>query len=167
MSLCLDFVCRPIRYGDWFSLVSNPESIAKRSCYRAMLCIRGNSHGPVSVRLSVTSRSSTKTAKRRITQTTPHDSPGTHSFLKPKISAKPKICTKARVLEQSAITTDQLLCCRYLARYSHAFCWHAYSLLSTSLVVLSNQALLLAGQQLTPSSLCLSCQSYIVNLTGH
>ena len=46
--------------------------------YRAMLCIRGTSHGPVSVCLSVsvTSRSSTKTAKRRITQTTPHDSPG-------------------------------------------------------------------------------------------
>ena len=46
-----------------------------------MLCIRGTSHGPVSVRLSVrlsvTSRCSTKTAKRRITQTTPHDSPGT------------------------------------------------------------------------------------------
>ena len=37
-------------------------------------------HGPVSVRLSVTSRSSTKTAKRRITQTTPHDSPGTLVF---------------------------------------------------------------------------------------
>ena len=30
-----------------------------------------------SVRLSVTSQSSTKTVKRRITQTTPHDSPGT------------------------------------------------------------------------------------------
>jgi len=49
--------------------------------YRAMLCIRGTSYGPVSVRLSVrlsvTSRCSTKTAKRRITQTTPHDSPGT------------------------------------------------------------------------------------------
>jgi len=49
--------------------------------YRAMLCIRGTSHGPVSVRLSVclsvTSQSSTKTAKRRITQTTPHDCPGT------------------------------------------------------------------------------------------
>ena len=49
--------------------------------YRAMLCIRGTSYGPVSVRLSVrlsvTSRFSTKTAKRRITQTTPHDSPGT------------------------------------------------------------------------------------------
>jgi len=48
--------------------------------YRAMLCIRGTSHGPVSVRLSVcpsvTSRCSTKTAKRRITQTTPHDTPG-------------------------------------------------------------------------------------------
>jgi len=50
------------------------------SFYRAMLCIRGTSHGPVSVCLSVcpsfTSQCSTKTAKRRITQTTPHDSPG-------------------------------------------------------------------------------------------
>jgi len=41
--------------------------------YRAMLCIRGTSHGPVSVRLSVTSRCSTKTA-------TPHDSSGTLVF---------------------------------------------------------------------------------------
>jgi len=49
--------------------------------YRAMLCIDGTSHGPVSVCLSVTSRSSTTTAKRRITQTTPHDSPGTLVFL--------------------------------------------------------------------------------------
>ena len=64
--------------------------------YRAMLCIRGTSHGPVSVcvcvcvRLcpSVTSRSSTKTAKRRITQTTPHNTPRESSFLVPKISAK-------------------------------------------------------------------------------
>jgi len=51
------------------------------SFYRAMLCIRGTSHGPVSVCLSVcpsdTSQCSTKTAKRRITKTTPHDSPGT------------------------------------------------------------------------------------------
>jgi len=38
--------------------------------------------------LSITSQSSTKTAKRRITQTTPHDSPGISSFLMPKISAK-------------------------------------------------------------------------------
>ena len=50
--------------------------------YRATLCIRGTSHGPVSVCLclSVTSRSSTITAKHRITQTTPHDSPGTPVF---------------------------------------------------------------------------------------
>jgi len=52
--------------------------------YRAMLCIRGTSHGPVSVCLSVsvsvTSRSSTKTARRRITQTTAHDSPETLVF---------------------------------------------------------------------------------------
>jgi len=48
--------------------------------YCAMLCIRGTSRGPVSVRLSVclsvslsvTSRCSTRTAKRRITQTKPH-----------------------------------------------------------------------------------------------
>ena len=53
--------------------------------YRAMLCIRCSSHGPVSVSVclclcltvTVTSRCSTKMAKRRITQTTPHDSPGT------------------------------------------------------------------------------------------
>jgi len=50
--------------------------------YRAMLCIRGTSHEPmsVSVCLSDTSRSATKTAKRRITQTTPHDSSGTLVF---------------------------------------------------------------------------------------
>jgi len=48
--------------------------------YRAMLCIRGTSHCPVSVCPSVTSRCSTKTARRRITQTTPHDSPGTLVF---------------------------------------------------------------------------------------
>ena len=48
------------------------------SFYRAMLCIRGTSHGPVSV--SVTSLCSTKTAKRRITQTRPHDTPGTLVF---------------------------------------------------------------------------------------
>jgi len=32
--------------------------------YRAMLCIRGTSHGPVSIRLSVTSRCSIETAER-------------------------------------------------------------------------------------------------------
>jgi len=42
----------------------------------------GTSHGPVSVCLCpfVTSRSSTKTAKLRITQTTPHDTPGSLVF---------------------------------------------------------------------------------------
>jgi len=48
--------------------------------YRAMLCIRGTSHGPVSVCLSVTSRSSTKMAKCRIIQTTPRDSSGSLIF---------------------------------------------------------------------------------------
>ena len=67
------------------------------SFYRAMLCIRGTSHGPVSVCPSVsqfcpsvsdTSQSSTNTAKQSITQTTPHDRPRDSSFLIPKISAK-------------------------------------------------------------------------------
>ena len=46
--------------------------------YRAMLSMRGSSHGPVSVCVchKSPSRCSTKTAKRRITQTAPHDSPG-------------------------------------------------------------------------------------------
>jgi len=68
--------------------IHDPSRHARRvendDFYRAMLCIRGTSHGPVSVRLSVrlsvTSRSSTKTAKRKITQTTSHDSPGTLVF---------------------------------------------------------------------------------------
>ena len=45
--------------------------------YRTMLCIRGTSHGPLSMSVSVTSRSSTKTAKHRITKTKPHDISGT------------------------------------------------------------------------------------------
>ena len=49
-----------------------------------MLCIRSTSHEPVSIRpsvsVSVTSRCSTKMAKRRITQIRPHDTPGTLVF---------------------------------------------------------------------------------------
>jgi len=58
------------------------RGIEARHHYRAMLCIRGTSHGPVSPcpSVSVTSRSSTKTAKRRFTQTTPHDTPGSLVF---------------------------------------------------------------------------------------
>jgi len=48
---------------DLYSLVARCLS----GFYRAMLCIRGTSHGCLSVSVSVTSRSSTKTAKRRIT----------------------------------------------------------------------------------------------------
>ena len=64
---------------------SSDAATLDTSFYRAMLCIRGTSHALCpsvcpSVRLSVTSRSSTKTAKLRITQTTPHDTPGTLVF---------------------------------------------------------------------------------------
>ena len=47
--------------------------------YRAMPCMRGTIAWPC-VCPSVTSRSSTKTAKRRITKTAPHDSAGTLVF---------------------------------------------------------------------------------------
>jgi len=64
--------------------LSWPQSVFIARCYAsAMLCIRGTSHGPVSVRPSVclsVRRSFTKTAKRRVTQTTPHDSPVTLVF---------------------------------------------------------------------------------------
>ena len=59
----------------WFE-ITKMQTAVLRNNYRAMLCICGTSHGHVSVRLSVTSRCSTKTAKPRITQTTPYDSPG-------------------------------------------------------------------------------------------
>jgi len=64
------------------------KHVADDNFYRAMLCMRGICYGLCpsvrsSVRPSVTSRHSTKTAERRITQTTPHI-----SFLTPKISAK-------------------------------------------------------------------------------
>jgi len=69
----------------WTARCIQPATKCKRtttlfSFYRAMLCIRGTSHGPVSVCPSVTSRCSTKTAKHRITQTTPHDTPGNLVF---------------------------------------------------------------------------------------
>jgi len=71
---------------------------------RDAIHLRYYSHGPVSVCLclSVTSRCSTKTAKRRITQTTPHDSPGTLVFWcqrSPRNSAgdTPYESTKCRV----------------------------------------------------------------------
>ena len=63
-------------FSSWFS-----ESECFRF-YRAMLCMRGTRHAPVfvCVCVSVTSRCCTKTAKHWITQTTPHDSPGTLVF---------------------------------------------------------------------------------------
>ena len=66
-----------------FFLTHGVEWIFTARCYASAVlavglclsvCVR------LSVCLSVTSRSSTKTAKRRITQTTPHDSPGTLVF---------------------------------------------------------------------------------------
>jgi len=64
--------CDNLRKGK-FMAVEKPEKLSDfflplcgghPGFFRAMLCIRGTSHGPVSVCPSVTSRSSTKTAER-------------------------------------------------------------------------------------------------------
>ena len=60
---------------------SNTGSVFTARCYASAVL-------DMALCPSVTSQSSTKTAKRRITQTTPHNSPGTLSFQMPKISAK-------------------------------------------------------------------------------
>ena len=89
MALCL-CLC-PLQVGvlseqlnklGWFLAWSFFRPILHCIFYRAMLCMHGASHGPMSICLSVSvaSQSSTKTAKHRITQTTPHDSPGTLVF---------------------------------------------------------------------------------------
>jgi len=52
----------------------------KEGFYRAMLCMRRTIAMGLCLSVSVTSRSSTKTAKRRITKTTPHDNTRTLAF---------------------------------------------------------------------------------------
>jgi len=68
---CVWFVEKTIRTaaagGLWRCTVYSAAcgwSVGAKYFYRAMLCIRGTSHGPASVCPSVTSRSSTKTAER-------------------------------------------------------------------------------------------------------
>jgi len=65
-----------------------------------------------SVRLSVTSRSSTKTAKRRITQTTPYDGQGTLEFCSqrsPRNSTEviPYVGAKCRLGGSKSATLDK------------------------------------------------------------
>ena len=63
------------------SFVVQKCAISQANFYCAMLCISGTSHGLcLSVCLSITSRCSTKTAKHKITKTTPHDRSGTLVF---------------------------------------------------------------------------------------
>ena len=90
--------------------------------YRAVLCIRGilamalclsvRLSVRLSVCLSVTCRCSTKTAKRRITQTTPHDSPGTLVFWRqrsPRNSTGVTLCggAKCRWGGSKSVTFDK------------------------------------------------------------
>jgi len=77
------------KYDDPRLKMPHSGCVPTRHFYRAMLCIRAvlamglcpSVCLCLSVCLSVTSRCSTKTAKRRITQTTPHNTTGTLVFL--------------------------------------------------------------------------------------
>ena len=60
-------------------LSSTARTLFTARCYASAVLAMGLCPS-VSVCLSITSRCSTKTAKRRITQTTPHDTPGTLDF---------------------------------------------------------------------------------------
>ena len=68
----------PIFVRGWFHFL--PRDALLSAVYAVVVCL--------CVCVSVTLRYCIKTAKRRITQTTPHDSPMTLSFLTPKIVAK-------------------------------------------------------------------------------
>ena len=98
---------------------SNSSSSNSNSCNDSFyLCKRctGNSHHRVSVCVSVTRRYCTRMAKRRITQTTPHDIPGSLVFwcqnslvddpLSPgNLRSKwpnPLTCSRGRVVKHSA-----------------------------------------------------------------
>ena len=72
------------------SKLEPPEWMYSPVFTRAMLASAGISCCCVYVCPSVTSRWCTETAKHRITQTTPHDSPGTLVFFVTKTSAKLK-----------------------------------------------------------------------------
>ena len=76
LRICLPFPVRqiPVRLFPLHSIVFTARYYAS--------CMRGTSHCPVSVSVSVTSRCSTKTAKHRIriTQIKPHDSSRTLVF---------------------------------------------------------------------------------------
>jgi len=76
-----------IQLGFTFLVLAYPGSPGQRAvkrvcvcvCYCSMQCIRGTSHGPVFVRLSI-HPSQVVVLLKRLTQTTPHNSPGTLVF---------------------------------------------------------------------------------------
>jgi len=77
---------------------------------RAALAMRTIGHHRVSVCLCVTRRYRIKTAKRKITQTTPRDSPGTLCFLMPNVVGgptplPPEICAESD-LSKTSISTN-------------------------------------------------------------
>jgi len=93
--------------------------------YRAMLCIRGTI--AMGLCLSVTSRCSTKTAKRRITQITPHDSVGTLVFwCKRSLRNSTRVTPNAGGVGQNRrLSTNNWLYLENGKRYTHtcSFYW--------------------------------------------
>ena len=90
MHVSVGYVARKWRHAPFVMFILNKFQCNRDHsplyiCTRATLVSTGISCRHVSVCLS---KCSTKTAKHRIMQTMPHNSPGTHSFLTRKISAK-------------------------------------------------------------------------------
>jgi len=70
-------ICKSASRSRQITMPAPHHSVFTARCYASAVLAMGLC---LSVSVSVTSQSSTKTAKHRITQTTPHDSPGTLVF---------------------------------------------------------------------------------------
>jgi len=125
--------CTCVKSAPDYNSQANTGSILSRdailSRYRPMLtsCVR------LSVRLSVTSRHCTKTAKHRITQTTPYDRPGTLVFY----------CQRSQENSNGVTPNGQVL--------KTSFCVH-----EDELFMPADELFLVNGQ--TPNFVCRTCQ---------
>jgi len=97
--------------------------------YRAMLSMRGSSHGPVSVCVchKSPSRCSTETAKRRITQTAPHDSPGNLVFWRQRSPRNFTGATRMGTPNAGGVGQNRRLSTNNRLYLENDFKWHDWS----------------------------------------
>jgi len=97
--------------------------------YRAMLSMRGSSHGPVSVCVchKSPSRCSTETAKRRITQTAPHDSQGNLVFWRQRSPRNFTAATRMGTPNAGGVRQNRRLSTNNRLYLENDFKWHDWS----------------------------------------